>query len=307
MNMMMTCSQESRAGEEQLAGTFKPADTFFLIASKLAEYGGWQGEIAKTVARSGQLAPIMRHLSQVPRAKTLFIRRPGADGKDFYVAFTNQPQPRIYHAVLADYDDLLSLDVKRLNGGAPTIQGLPMREVRELFTVCTNGRHDPCCAKHGVPFYQALVEQVGENKVWQTTHIGGHRMAATMIAFPQGIVYGHLDPADAEAVAINQRGGSLLTHKYRGRGAYPGHQLAEEAHQAACAAEAHLRDSQRLYALDALHLSEVLPADGDRYIVTFARADGQRHSLEVATELSTPRPTSCGDEPAPMPQHVISA
>ena len=36
IQMTMTCAEESRALEETLAGTFKPADTFFLIESQLA-------------------------------------------------------------------------------------------------------------------------------------------------------------------------------------------------------------------------------------------------------------------------------
>jgi hypothetical protein len=304
----ISCAQESRMSGENLAGTFKPVDTFFLLESHLTEYGGWGGEIVKRAGASGALAPILRHLGQVPRSKTLFIRRPGAAGSNFFVALTNLARPRIYHAVLSDYDELLTLEIELdAEDRPPRVAGRALDEIDVLYAVCTNGRHDPCCAAQGMPVYQALVECAGAKAVWQTSHLGGHRLAATMIAFPQGIAYGHLDPLDAEAIVTNHRAGSLLLHKLRGRGAYVGHALEADAHQAACAAEVKLRESQGLYALDDVRLLEVVALDHDCHLVRFETATGLSHELQVRTTLSAPRQTSCGDAPKPMPQHQILA
>ena len=307
MEMTMTCAEESRAVAETLAGTFKLADTFFLIESSLPDYGGWSGEIVKTASQSGDFAGYLQHLQSAPRAKILFIRKPLSEGMSFYVAATNQEQPRIYHAQLSDYAELLQVDIASLTqDGAPRINGREMSEIDELYTVCTNGRHDPCCAAYGTPVYHQLVAQAGEERVWQTTHIGGHRMAATMIAFPQGIVYGHVDPLNAEEIVTNQRAGYLLTHKYRGRGAYAGHQLDTEAHQAAGAAEAVIRERIRQYRINDLQLHEVFEMGEDHHRVSFIDADGGLHSAEVTTRMSAPRQTSCGDAPKPMPQHEVA-
>lgn len=306
--MTMSCAEASRTTGENLAGAFKPADTFFLIESRLTAYGGWGSAIVKRAEASGDLAPILRRLKQMPRSKTLFIRRPTSDGKSFFVALTNQARPKIYHAKLSDYDELLTLEIYDSGDGrAPRIAGREMDAIDELYAVCTNGRHDPCCAARGVPVYQALVERAGAEAVWQTSHIGGHRLAATMIAFPQGIAYGHLDPLDAEAIVTNHRAGYLLAHKFRGRGAYAGHALDADAHQAACAAEASLRESERLYAHDDLHLRAVVSLDQDLYLVRFETSGGQLRERHVRTVMSTPRLTSCGDAPKPMPQHHILA
>lgn len=307
MDLSMTCAQESRAANETLAGTFKPADTFFLIQTSLAEYGGWQGEIVKKAGASGGFAPYLQHLMEAPRAKILFIRRPASDGKNFYIALTNQDQPRIYHTILTDYEELLTLDLDSVSEGCcPRINGYEMHDEGELYTVCTNGRHDPCCAAHGTPFYQSLIEYAGEDKVWQTTHIGGHRMAATMIAFPQGVVYGHLDPSDAEAIVTNHRAGYLMTHKFRGRGAYPGHRLEGDMHQAVGAAEGRIRERTHIYADADLRLSEVIETGDQRWRISFLDGSGGRHDADVAMSLSAPRQTSCGDAPKPMPQHEIA-
>ncbi len=306
MQATMTCSEESRAAEESLAGSFKPADTFFLIQTSMAEYGGWQGEIVKKASASGGFAPYLQHLMKAPRAKILFIRRPAADGKNFYIAVANQGQPRIYHTILSDYDDILKLDLDSIGAArGPRINDYELQEQDELYTVCTNGRHDPCCAAHGTAFYQALTQYAGPENVWQTSHIGGHRMAATMIAFPQGIVYGHLDPADADAIVSNHRAGYLLTHKYRGRGAYAGHHLDGDTHQAVGAAEGQIREQARLYADADLRLSQVIATGDQRWRISFLDSGGARHDADVNMSLSAPRQTSCGDVPKPMPQHEI--
>ena len=302
----MTCAEESRAASETLAGTFKPAETFFLIESNLPAYGGWGGSAVKAAGSAGEFAPILRHLQLTPRAKILFIRRPHGDAKNFYLAITNQAEPRIYHVALAEYADLLDLDIASLGGqGAPRIGDREMTEIDELYTVCTNGRHDPCCAAYGAPVYQALADYAGADRVWQTTHIGGHRMAATLIAFPAGIVYGHLDPDDVESLVMNHRAGFMLTHKYRGRGCYAGHELDEAAHLAAGAAEAVIRDRTGKYGLEDLLLSAVSDSGAGQRRVIFSDGNGSCYDAIVGTSMSAPRQTSCGDEPKPMPQHDV--
>lgn len=301
-----TCSAESRAAGEPLAGSFKPADVFYLIQSELADSGGWRHETVKRAQAEGDFAPYLGHIMSLPRSKTLFIRRPAAKGKNFYIAATNQARPRMYHTELRDYAELLELDLESVGDGmTPRIGGREMDEINELYTVCANGRHDPCCALHGTPVYQALVENAGAEAVWQTTHIGGHRLAATMIAFPQGIVYGHLDAADAEAVIMNHRAGFLLTHKYRGRGAYAGHALDGDTHQAVGAAEGFIRENARVYADDALRLTEVTALAESRWRVSFQNGGSEAMAAEVSMTMSPPLPTSCGDPAKPMPQHLV--
>lgn len=307
MGENLTCSAESRLMNETLGGTFKPADVFFLIESRAAEYGGWQSEIVKKVQRAGDFAPFIRHLLTVPRAKVLFIRRPQADGRNFYVAVTHQDRPKIYHSILSDYDDLMRLDAASVAADSvPRIRGREMDEVDELYTVCTNGRHDPCCATYGMPLYQAMAAQVGVDRVWQTTHIGGHRMAATLIAFPQGIVYGHLDPFHAEEVVVNHRSGYMLLHKYRGRGAYAGHSLDVDAHCAAGAAESYVRAAAKKYALDALRLCGAARLAEGQWRVSFVDAEGKTHQAEVRATMSAPRQASCREAPKPLPLYRVT-
>ena len=272
MQMTMACAEESRAADEQLAGTFKPADTFFLIECNLPDYGGWAGETVKMAAKSGAFASTLAHLQRAPRGKVLFIRRPQSTGMNFYIALTNQAQPRIYHSELSDYADLLSLEIARSPRTRHRISrdahcGKLMNSTPSVPTAATIPAA-PLLAHRCI----RLVAQVGSEAVWQTTHIGGHRMAATMIAFPQGIVYGHVDPLDAEAIVTNHRGGYLLPHKYRGRGAYHGHRLDGEAHFAVGAAEVIVREQTRKYRIDDLLLSDVMELGADERVSPSAMA-----------------------------------
>ncbi|MGH2541639.1 MAG: sucrase/ferredoxin-like domain-containing protein, partial [Ardenticatenaceae bacterium] len=65
---------------------------------------------------------------------------------------------------------------------------------------------------HEVEIQGAIAE------VHRTSHIGGHRFAATCIVYPQGIWYGELRPEDASRLVeehlLNER---LLPDHYRGR------------------------------------------------------------------------------------------
>jgi hypothetical protein len=96
---------------------------------------------------------------------------------------------------------------------------------QDLF-ICTHGSHDKCCAKFGYPFYRQakqLIElwQLSHVRVWQVSHIGGHRFAPTLVSFPEGRYYGRL--TEASLKVILQRAGDIQAwqHVYRGWGILP--------------------------------------------------------------------------------------
>ena len=90
--------------------------------------------------------------------------------------------------------------------------------VRDLL-VCTHGGRDVCCGKFGYPVYDLLRRRHaarGELRVWRTSHIGGHRFAPTMIDYPEGRHWGHLEPWAAERLAARRGPASDLGPFYRG-------------------------------------------------------------------------------------------
>ncbi|NET38860.1 MAG: sucrase ferredoxin [Cyanothece sp. SIO1E1] len=96
---------------------------------------------------------------------------------------------------------------------------------RDLL-VCTHGSHDQCCARYGYPFYRQALKILSESdmgsvRVWQVSHIGGHRFAPTLIDLPTGRYYGALDPVSFKSIL--QRTGSVDCYRsiYRGWGILP--------------------------------------------------------------------------------------
>lgn len=95
---------------------------------------------------------------------------------------------------------------------------------QDIF-VCTHGSHDKCCAKFGYPFYRQAMSVAAQLclrvRIWQVSHIGGHRFAPTIVTFPDGRYYGALD--QTTFTAILQRAGNIqcLQRVYRGWGILP--------------------------------------------------------------------------------------
>ncbi|MBD2073532.1 sucrase ferredoxin [Phormidium sp. FACHB-592] len=99
-------------------------------------------------------------------------------------------------------------------------------DTRDIL-VCTHGSHDKCCAKYGQSFYRqaiATVAQLALNpdvRVWQASHIGGHRFAPTAIDFPEGRYYGRLDQDSFTAILTRSGNTQCFNHVYRGWGILP--------------------------------------------------------------------------------------
>ena len=88
------------------------------------------------------------------------------------------------------------------------------------YFVCTNGQRDLCCARYGLPVYARLRELAG-GRVWQTTHVGGHRFAPNVLALPQGALYGRVFADDVDAFFATVEDGELALPHLRGRASFP--------------------------------------------------------------------------------------
>lgn len=89
---------------------------------------------------------------------------------------------------------------------------------RALF-VCTHTRYDLACGRFGTPLYRLLRQQYaqpGQLSVWQTTHFGGHNFAPTLIDFPSGQFWGHLEPEVLDTLIYRKGEVTQLAPFYRG-------------------------------------------------------------------------------------------
>lgn len=69
-----------------------------------------------------------------------------------------------------------------------------------LILCCTHGKKDKCCAKFGYRSYKALASAAQQHAhpfdVWESSHLGGCRLAASVMVFPALRKYGRLADDD---------------------------------------------------------------------------------------------------------------
>ncbi len=177
-----------------------------------------------------------------------------------------------------DLDDAMAeLRAGRIPAGAET-PPLP------IAWVCTNGKRDRCCAKWGLPVAEALAAQKGV-ETWQTTHLGGHRFAATLLWLPDGLCFGRLsvDEVPAFAAAACARVISRID-RLRGRTA------VSEAEQAA---ECLVRERDRVLGFDDV---EVVTShdEGEKSRVSLRVRGSGRTVTVTRVAVGTLAPPSCG-------------
>jgi len=197
---------------------------------------------------------------------------------------------------LEKYFDALKYDLA-LVASAQDIQGGEVCD-GPLFLVCTHGRRDKCCAKFGVPLYNALREHAGD-RVWQSSHVGGDRFAGNLVCFPHGLFYAHTGADAGRRVVEEYRAGRVVTENFRGRACYS-HFIQ--------AAESFVRDASGLAGVEDLRFLSAEPAGADLWRVWFAEREGSRvHEARVARRMSDFRnPITChSDEAQPVPQFSL--
>jgi hypothetical protein len=264
-------AQYSLAAGEPLTATASRASIWILL-----EYNEAWG--AKALEESNLSEYVKNFLlaqsTSLPNVRFQFIKQGGNhQGIRFYVAHAHPIKPMLFRFNLESYDDLLDMDIAAI---ASNRSDQTLSEDR-LFLVCTNGKRDICCAKNGLPLYNVLSSIAGRD-VWQTTHLGGHRFAGTMVCLPHGICYGRLPPEDAQAVVHSYRSNTLLLDHYRGCVAYDA---------PAQAAEAFLRRQTGESSLDAFRLNSLQLESENHWLVQFDDADGTQFRLHVRAEPST--------------------
>lgn len=218
------CRTESIAADEPLAGSAPEVSVWIAL-----EYAGPWG--AKAVAESALSDGVKHRLSaledEVEGARVQLVRGDGTTSRPGTVALLlgvcELPRPALVRIDLASHDALLDLDVPglvaRLRAGE-AITGAEVVE-RPVVLVCTNGKRDRCCAKWGAAVHAAMAAR-GDVQCWQTTHLGGHRFAATLVWLPEGLCYGRVTADEVDAlVSAGLRGELYRRDRFRGRTSLP--------------------------------------------------------------------------------------
>jgi hypothetical protein len=270
------CSAASLDRDEPVAGSATHVRTWVLL-----EHVGPWGRTALLDARLPDgLGDELRRRAQEHRAKILLIRRftsepSSRDGLRVFAAHAHPTAPRLESGLLGDAREVLDLDLAAFRAGGTT--GLPAYD-GEIYCVCTNGRHDACCAELGRPVAKALAAAHPE-ETWEVSHVGGDRFAGNMVVLPHGLYYGRLDPATALSVVAAHRAGEVDLDRLRGRSSYA---------MPVQAAEIAVRRELGLTGLAQVRLTGA-SRDGDLTRALFATPEGG-YAVSVRTDRSTATP-----------------
>ncbi len=286
MTSPQTCSALARAFGEPLTGTAPYARTWVAVEQP----GPWGRQALTDSHLDPAVGTALEQWADGTGVTVLLIRRPGRH------ADVHRPEP---HSVLiahtapggawlermwvADPAELLSLDAAALERGIRPGIGDPESGV--LVLVCTNGRRDRCCAVHGRQLALALAAD-HPGRVWECSHLGGHRFAPTAAFLPGGVVYGQLGHDGAERAWVAAAEGRLVLDGLRGR---------SWLSPIAQAADGAVRRFATVDGLAALTVSEPSVRASGAWTVDVSHVDGRGWTVSVEAGQSTPaRPESCG-------------
>ncbi len=253
----------------------------------LVEHPGAWGPVA--LRESGlptHVADGLAALASEHALRVLLVRRPvrPTDGsRQCFVAHTGRNRRWIEERVVSDLDELLDVDFSPMRDGGPVGFGALRQD--PLYLVCTNGRHDQCCANLGRPVARALHARA-DGKVWESSHYGGDRFAGNLVCLPHGLYFGRLSPADAERVVDSYEQGVVELNHYRGRAGEP---------FAAQAAEHFLRRDEGVAGVDELLVTGYRRRAEGIVDVRFDGPGGRSYDVRVrVSEAPEARPLSCG-------------
>jgi hypothetical protein len=208
----LPCATLSRALSEPLHGTASRVRGWVL----LEQPGPWGREALTESRLDPDMGRALDRAAAAAHLRLLLIRRPGRGASQphaCFVAHTSRGRRWLERRRLDDPAELLELDMAAVVAGERPGFG---EEVAEpLYLVCTNGRHDRCCATYGRPLALALAAGHGE-LIWESSHVGGDRFAGNLVCLPDGHYFGRVGPADADRVVGLHRKGSIDLAHWRG-------------------------------------------------------------------------------------------
>ncbi len=282
------CTEQSVMAGEPIHGTaVAEVETWLLIEYRER----WARDVMECAFPEAVRTWLEHTMNRTRRLRVQLIRRPDATGDLNVYVVTTGPRAQIRHFSIASHEQLPQIDVAAAIADKQPGAHVP----KALYLVCTHGKRDRCCAMHGVAVHRTLSEQKLDGELWQSSHQGGHRFAATMLYLPLGIHYGRLDPEDAEPLAQAHAERQLydLSH-YRGATRYsPPVQMAE----------AWLREQELELGFSAVDLVEQKLLSNGSWEASF-RARGKLHRLTVVARTGEyGRKLSCASDASTLPTY----
>lgn len=292
------CAARSKHHGEALHGTASRARRWILFEHP----GAWGEHVLSDGTLPPRVASQLTFLAASTPARVLLLRRPGgasrratgsvSSARTLLVGVSTPTGGWFERFELDTPEDLFDVDLAALANDR-SCGGTPIDA--PFYLVCTNGKHDACCAELGRPVVDALVPHLAD-RLWECSHIGGDRFAGNLVCLPSGVFYGHLDPLVAAAVVRAHDGGAVDLDRWRGRSSLP---------FPVQSAEAFVRREFDLTREDDLRWI-ASRRDGDRTHATFERRDGHRVTVSVQRRLEDDeRQLTCRGVPVRAPVHDL--
>lgn len=287
---MTTCKEAAATLAEPLEATAATARTWLLIEQP----GPWGAKALKESRLDPAVGRELDRLAAGTGVRVALIRRPGRHADTHrrtrhrvIAAHTAPHDPWVRTTEIANPAELTALDLPAMGAGAHGGFGAAY-DGPPVALVCTNGTRDRCCAVHGRPLAAELGASGGHD-VWETTHLGGHRFAPTMLVLPHGYAYGRMDAVHAKDVLESASRGRLVSANCRGRSTW------DRPGQAAELAVRTLTGENLASALTVDRTRRDPGAPDGEVTVHVTHADGRAWQVRVAENVSQPpRPESCG-------------
>ncbi|WP_420174199.1 sucrase ferredoxin [Luteococcus sp. OSA5] len=289
---MITCSNGWDQADIPALGT-APDATFWVA---LEQPGPWGAKAFTQSRLSPELGAQLETTIAEAGGRLLLIRDPlshpdlpgqrrilvgGGPVSSPWLGTTLLDDPQALPGLLASWGDLHE----------HTTPPAPLEACEPALLVCTNGRRDRCCAVKGAPLAHALAERF-QGRVWEATHLGGHRFATTTLSLPARQMLAFVD----EELAVRALDGKLLPlppKHDRGRTDLP---------QPIRSVDAWLRD----------RIAETDPAAltyrADDAVVHARHRDGRSWALSASKQTSpqVQLPESCGKAAVPASWWQVS-
>jgi hypothetical protein len=219
------CSVAARGRGDEMFGTAPPARRFVLLETP----GPWGPDVLPSSGLSAPAAQRFQAAAAAIGARLLLVRRPGRH--------PGQTRRRRWGVVdrdagltwgsWDDENDLLAVDLVAAVIACRESTLDSTGQDRPLALVCTQGKHDVCCAVEGRPV-AAAAEADPRVEAWECSHLGGDRFAANLLWLPSGHLFGGLDGGTAQAAIDAALDGRVVLPHYRGRYGEPA--LEQAAH-----------------------------------------------------------------------------
>lgn len=265
------CSAASRDRFEPMFGTGSRVPAWFCVEVR----GAWGADAVHESALGSCVPGDFRTEMRQRGMRVVCVRsrrRVEVDGVRLFACVAGRPddlRPVLWRRDVAGLADVTAV-ARDLDLADPAASGWHAHP-DPLVLVCTNGRHDQCCANLGRPLVRHLDTTAWGAHTWESSHVGGDRFAPNVVVLPDSLYFGRVDPAVSATLLDRWRSGSLDLDHFRGRTCLSFEQQAVEHH---------VRQVTGLAALDAVVVTgrtsegahEVL-AGGERLHVRLRRHD----------------------------------